>query len=257
LLLLLQEFGKTFDDFRFLTDLPTPELLDSAYQELQYLKADRLGRRLGEIPFLRLFYASVVLTWHTLYPELTPYIAFLCLIISSIENGRNYFVGMMTQLAIECYSPESDLVTLLNLLLPVVIDSASMEARGLAVEEVTKLRREFDLLAAAIGFSSDLSQFVELDHITQMDDFVSFLADEYEGWSDEHYCQFQGAEPPEGTDVSGTTIFKDARKMFGRPGAVDSRVPDACHALIIESPEYQKAQRVSLIHRIAHDQETL
>jgi hypothetical protein len=90
-----------------------------------------------------------------------------------------------------------------------------------------------------------------------MDDFVSFLADKYEGWSDEHYCQFQRAEPPEGTDVYGTTIFKDARKMFWRPGATDSRVPGACHALIIESPQSQMAQRVSLIHRIASDDETV
>jgi hypothetical protein len=128
--MLLSCVGLRYGDLRRdLLDFPPRDLESAGYRELQYLRIldsqnrfTEVGKKISDnwhnLEMLTPFWASVLFSWPRAVSK--PYIAMNCLIISSIQNYRNYFTNFNKRVD-EAFSPMSDMVTLINLLLPAMI----------------------------------------------------------------------------------------------------------------------------------------
>jgi hypothetical protein len=141
--------------------------------------------------------------------------------------------GKPTQAAMKCFCPESDVVTMIRLILPVLInrsDSSIITRLGLNPIVIHEIRMSIDELAHSLEYSNDVFEsLVELDHLCLVDSLATHLM-ESSGARIYHYSHHHEGKP----------VYEQFRLEY-RPAQRNSSIPSQCVAF--------SAQSFSIIHR--------
>jgi hypothetical protein len=265
--LILKSLGFSFDGLSIPTPLSSTAMvtIESFLSDIKAIDAGKgvteFGKGILRYPgSLRLIHIATMIRYSqgvSLEKELNVGIVFLV-----ISAGLQLLqpTKPTSAAAMECFCPLSDVVTLLRIVAPLLVnrthDRELIDRFGLDSLALDRLRSDVDGLIHFFNLSrGHLEKFMELDHLTFVDSIVSCMAIEFPQWYRAHLFRYVKTLPVRKFGQDCTSLFTNppfVRNHFAlecRPARANSSVPSACLAFSSRHIGNSERKVITMIHR--------
>jgi hypothetical protein len=160
-----------------------------------------------------------------------------------------------------CFCPESDVVTLINILRPLLADRNHdlelLESFSIHPSILDNLRSDVDELIYFLGLTHEsLSRFCEVDPMKLVDSIVGFMISHFPEWCSVRTFHFVNTLPQTDFGKFCPSLFQNSNPNYPeqgildfRPGRPNSSVPNVCLSFTSFYPLNEEKCIILMIHR--------
>jgi hypothetical protein len=168
--------------------------------------------------------------------------------------------GKETPDAMKCFCPYSDIVTLINIVGPVLVDRTHdnefIDRLTINASVLDRLRSDIDELIDFLGLTHDsLTSFMQLNHLELIDSIVTFLITTFDFWCNARMFQYIKTVPQRNLWQNCASIFQTNGRhnqqatLYYRPAQLNSATPAVCFAFTSFYPRNDEQKVMLMIHR--------
>jgi hypothetical protein len=268
-MLILASLHSTFQEMS-LSNAPQQAVLSSTYSLLLDIGAlsgkgelTRFGREILNYPTsLGPIYIATMIQYSSKSQNASRQQLYLGIVFLIIECGLQIIrPGKTSADTMACFCPESDVVTLINILRPLLADRNHdldlLERFSIHPSILDHLRSDVDELIYFLGLTQEsLSEFCKVDPMELVDSIVRFMISHFPEWCKVRTFHFVNALPQTDFGKFCPSLFQNSSPNYPeqgildfRPGRPNSSVPAVCLSFSSFYPLNEEKCMILMVHR--------